>query len=337
MNASPPDIPRWRRAAYWGLLLTPVIYLLLATSLFSWLIFDMVTLELSWIEPPPGQVVPQSKDQTRYAPGRYGPDRPFFSVMFGDHTPRTTINKQGLRAPMDLGPELKDCVVLLGDSFTFGFGLDDDQTLAAHLSQLDPESTYLNAGQPLFDLHDSASRLEEIMPLLPRPRAVVLQVLFANDLTSEKYTEQRMFQLLEEARRLRWPPFHLRRLDPLFGDIIRDRFWGKISKDLTRERFDLYFKQAIARVAQTLPDGTPLALLVFQGTPAGGMANFHLWLRAYAKEKALPYFDAKELLSPRVFSDARLSDWHPSGEMNKALARALLPRLKAMVEGAASQ
>lgn len=42
----------------------------------------------------------------------------------------------------------KTRTALVGDSFTFGFGVNDRETFHAQLSQLDPDTEYLNAGTP---------------------------------------------------------------------------------------------------------------------------------------------------------------------------------------------
>ncbi|MFP6907487.1 MAG: GDSL-type esterase/lipase family protein [Verrucomicrobiota bacterium] len=61
-----------------------------------------------------------------------------------------SINADGLRGREDYvgkKPAGKKRVLLLGDSFTLGYGVDDSQTFTAHLQQLHPGIQFVNMGQ----------------------------------------------------------------------------------------------------------------------------------------------------------------------------------------------
>ncbi|MFT5126155.1 MAG: hypothetical protein ACI97B_004809 [Verrucomicrobiales bacterium] len=66
-----------------------------------------------------------------------------------------TINADGIRGTEDyVGKKApgRKRIVLLGDSFTMGYGVDDQQTFPAHLQQLHPGMQFINMGQGGYSL-----------------------------------------------------------------------------------------------------------------------------------------------------------------------------------------
>ena len=58
-------------------------------------------------------------------------------------------NKKGFRQqPDEDQPGTGHTIALLGDSFTYGFGVNNDETFAAQLAKTDKENVYLNFGVP---------------------------------------------------------------------------------------------------------------------------------------------------------------------------------------------
>jgi lysophospholipase L1-like esterase len=105
------------------------------------------------------------------------PDRPY----------SISINNQGTRGPA-FGPKADDeyRVVLLGDSMTFGQGLDDNQTIAALLerqlaSHLGKKVTVINAGVPGWGPDQEALMLRQRVPAW-QPDMVFWLVFLGNDI-----------------------------------------------------------------------------------------------------------------------------------------------------------
>lgn len=101
--------------------------------------------------------------------------------------PPTTMrtNALGGRGPEVPPPGERPRVLLLGDSFTFGQGVEEDQTFGAalekHLRALGTEVEVLNFGVPGHSQPQSVALLEQrLLPLRPD---LVLLVVFANDLS----------------------------------------------------------------------------------------------------------------------------------------------------------
>lgn len=117
----------------------------------------------------------------------------------------TQVNEAGLRGPRPLPDE--PCVVVLGDSFTFGEGVADDATFVGRLrEQWAPRGLkFVNAGVAGHGTIEEAARLEALLDHF-RPRAVVL-VFVPNDAipwqsSSERGTDLRNVQAAGGSRLL---------------------------------------------------------------------------------------------------------------------------------------
>jgi lysophospholipase L1-like esterase len=123
---------------------------------------------------------------------------PSTSVEYGDpeFAIRATHNALGFRGP-EVGPRDpgRQRVLLLGDSFTYGIGVEDDETLSARLEQLAPSLEVLNTGvngygtgQELLLLQEEGERLE--------PDVVVL-AFFWNDVANNVERANHRFRLVD--------------------------------------------------------------------------------------------------------------------------------------------
>ncbi|MBU0458850.1 SGNH/GDSL hydrolase family protein [Patescibacteria group bacterium] len=90
-----------------------------------------------------------------------------------------STNSLGFRSPeIESG---KPIVAILGDSITFGYGVNDDQTLSAYMSNLNSEYNFLNTAAPGYNLEmEAATYREKVRHLDP---AVIVLVFYFNDLT----------------------------------------------------------------------------------------------------------------------------------------------------------
>jgi lysophospholipase L1-like esterase len=101
-----------------------------------------------------------------------------------DFAARYSINTLGWRndAPMPVGGRGQELTMIVGDSFTFGLGVDDDVTFVHRLHAAQPPHTwYANGSVPGYSTDQQALLIEKrILPL--RPGHVVLVVYLGNDL-----------------------------------------------------------------------------------------------------------------------------------------------------------
>lgn len=105
------------------------------------------------------------------------------------------LNSFGFRGKeFSLKPEpKKNRILMIGDSFIFGYGVSEDQTLAERLGRLletkmPQKYEVLNLGQLAFGTGQEFLKFQEI-GLLLQPSAVVLNVYLGNDL----YENRRLF------------------------------------------------------------------------------------------------------------------------------------------------
>jgi len=63
-----------------------------------------------------------------------------------------TINQQGIRETINVNPNPELRIVMLGDSFTFGWGIEDNETMASQLSRLIKDAEVLNLGVPGYGI-----------------------------------------------------------------------------------------------------------------------------------------------------------------------------------------
>jgi lysophospholipase L1-like esterase len=132
-------------------------------------------------------------------------NRPGITAVYGEPEFRieVTHNSRGFRGPEVPAskPPGKIRVLVLGDSFTYGIGVADDETFSARLAQLDPRLEVLNTGvngygtaQELLSLRDDGLAL--------RPD-LVLVAFFWNDVGNSYKRAFPRFEL--DGAELRWP------------------------------------------------------------------------------------------------------------------------------------
>ena len=96
-----------------------------------------------------------------------------------------SVNRLGLRGPEVEPREADERVLLLGDSFVFGVGVEQSETLGAVLEELyaaegRPIVTF-NGGVPAYGVPDAAGQLARLAPAV-RPDRVVMFLFTGNDL-----------------------------------------------------------------------------------------------------------------------------------------------------------
>ena len=99
-----------------------------------------------------------------------------------------TVNSLGFRSP-EIDPQ-KQTLFVLGDSITFGYGLQDDQTLPAALQRHYPEWNIVNTGVPGYNLSQQIAMYDAKLRALDHNALMI--VFHFNDLgsTTGKLDEQ---------------------------------------------------------------------------------------------------------------------------------------------------
>ena len=122
---------------------------------------------------------------------------PDVSLEYGEPEYRIGLrhNSLGFRGP-EVGPKSADRtrVLLLGDSFAYGLGAEEDETLAARLEALDPHLEVLNAGVNGYGTGQELLLLRELGEGL-KPDIVVL-AFFWNDIANNVERDSHRFQLV---------------------------------------------------------------------------------------------------------------------------------------------
>ncbi len=95
-----------------------------------------------------------------------------------DFRVRYRINDDGFRGPA--GPAPQETVTLLGDSFTFGLGVNEGETFADRLNADHPRPRFFNRGVPGYSTDQERLLLDELPAELRR--RVLLVVYLGNDL-----------------------------------------------------------------------------------------------------------------------------------------------------------
>lgn len=193
------------------------------------------------------------------------PNTTIGETLAGQASVTYTINAHGLRAP-DFDEAKRPGVVrivLLGDSFVFGIGVDDDGTLHRHLAaELErrwPERSFevVNLGIPGNNLASHVTMYETAMARLA-PDAVILGLTLANDLS--RWDEQ-------DARRdaRRWSVFSFVRF--LVGDAV-ESIWAVLflERETTPAGLEHLAEQLrrLAGMRRAVPRAPLLVLFGFQ-------------------------------------------------------------------------
>jgi hypothetical protein len=325
MTAPETNTRRVGRYVKLGSLLVTV-YLVVALALLGYVRVKYLRMEPGEVEPDPAAADLPEDELPRLEAGRYGPEHPTpYNELQGVYFP-TTINRLGARNRFEVGRDMdRETVVLIGDSFTFGVGLPDEQTLSHQLGVLDPKRAYINLGFPGFNLQNTVTRLLNRTGRMPEPRLVVVQVLLLNDIAAEVQVEARLNEMARSDHRLILPPFGWLLTEEKLMQLGWADFWGRIQRDdMSRARFETFIKAPLDRLAGGLPRTRVVVVLFAEcgRCTEEGASRMVAWLRGYCDGRRWPLFQASEETLGQAFN-SRLSDGHPDGGLNRRLAAEL--------------
>lgn len=163
---------------------------------------------------------------------------------------RFATNRLGLRDRERDAPRSGRRIALLGDSFTAGVGVNDQQHSAALLEGALDGVEVWNLGTPHFGLEQSWRRLEELWPEV-EPDVVVLQIFPGNDAWDDARGPAWMTVVDGEIAALGWAP-SASPLDPLRPDLHRPLFVHHIPGDGWIWRHSHAYRGALAAASAVL-------------------------------------------------------------------------------------
>ncbi len=136
----------------------------------------------------PGMVLFDATTGWRLSPGWSG------YHSHHDFHAKYSINETGFRGrELKSFLEIENRYVVLGDSFAFGMGVDDNQVFDRHLDNIDDDHAFLNLGTPGFSTDQSYLLLQQWIERL-QPKFVLLVVYLGNDI----FDNERSFPLQGE-------------------------------------------------------------------------------------------------------------------------------------------
>jgi len=106
---------------------------------------------------------------------RVAPSQTSFTRMGdGSPSPFATVNAEGFRGP-ERPRDASRTLLVLGDSFTFGVGVQDEQTFAARLDRaIGPQTHVWNGGQPGYGVWQMQATLDRVSDVLRPDRVIVV-------------------------------------------------------------------------------------------------------------------------------------------------------------------
>lgn len=184
--AAPPRRTRARRALFGA----AAIALTIVVSLVGL----EVGLRLFWR----GFYLKPTGEHNQHHPVRHWENTPNYRGTLEDpeFVMQITHDAHGFRGPGELRAEKapgSTRLLVLGDSMTYGTGVDDDETFCARLAALDPRLEVINAGVNGYGTSQELLLLQEKGPLV-RPDVVVVCVFF-NDIGNSYHRRELGFTL----------------------------------------------------------------------------------------------------------------------------------------------
>lgn len=112
----------------------------------------------------------------------------FLYLADGSRAPKARINELGLRGPsLEGAPERR--VLFLGDSFTFGSGVKEEESFVTLVgSALGEDISVVNGAQPGYGIYQMEILFQRLNPIV-RPELVVM-VIWESSLLRQRHTEK---------------------------------------------------------------------------------------------------------------------------------------------------
>jgi len=237
-------------------------------------------------------------------------------------------------------------IIVLGDSFTFGPGIDYSHIytslLQERLQRGHPQVTVINLAVEGYNIIQYAAVLEEV-GLSLKPDAVLLSLFPVNDFELDTYAMNYQVATGHPPASPWYESLYVYRAYLGHAAQVALKVLHKVVPSATADGQDYGWEKNIAAlreiVATAQAKRLPLAIALLPHTKGfKTQATIFGRINAYCHQSALPCVD---LLEPLRVSGARDGAWvlnaidsHPNLEYNRFIAAELAPRLEAMVAAA---
>lgn len=232
------------------------------------------------------------------------------------------INSFGSRNLFEISEINSEIVVLLGDSFFFGYGLSDRETVSYFLNQTDKKRRYVNMSFNGFNIWDSVARYFDKYEELPQPPEwIIFQILFHNDIYSSNVVGK-----IHSYYQCILPPFNYFISKSTFLRSFMGRFEEKVFDDLSPKRFAKYIAGPLDKLKAKL-SGSRTRVMVLLYNDEDLFKEYTGKLEEYCLHNDMSFLQVSKLMTASQYEDRRLPDGHPSAELNRLLAQRLKDRI----------
>ena len=307
----------WIRYGLKPLLVLANVYLVVATGLFVFVVVRFYVEQVLPFDPGAFEPAPlQQYDET--------------IDSFEGFRDEAAINAFGSRNLFEVDETSDRNVIVLGDSFFYGLGLDDRQTVSWYFNRLDPKNRYINLAMGGYNIHDSVARYLYKRRRLAPPRMIVFQLHLDND----------VFRLQPVARVGRkaatrdfpfvWFPYRAFVDERLLTSRYVASLATRLQRDLSDQRYRAYVEEPLERLFETAhKDGT--AVLIFSISNEDWFAPYHQRLKKFCAAHRTPFVLRSELVDDQFAHENLLMDKHPNGAYNERLAIGLMERINGII------
>jgi lysophospholipase L1-like esterase len=297
---------------------------LLAGGLAVLLLLELgVKLWLFGLHPSPKLLLAPSANPTLVYELRPGVEATYtyLNPQVRDREYHVRVNAEGQRGALVDRASGKPRVLVLGDSYAFGFGVNDEETFPHRLEELlGGRADVLNFGVPAYDLAQEVELLRN-KGLAYAPDVVVL-ALHPNDFEPPVFAD---------AEQLRWV---LR--SHLYAAFLHLRFVALEGRDANPDR------DRAARIARGFAAFDQLVaesaargfdLVVFQASCWSGDDDAEVArLFRDAQQRGIPALEMDRTFCAELEQHSIPDDGHPTAEGHLRLARRLLPLVEPRVD-----
>jgi lysophospholipase L1-like esterase len=238
-------------------------------------------------------------------------------------------------------------IIVLGDSFTFGPGVEYQNIYSSllqdKLQRGHPQVTVINLAVEGYNIIQYAAVLQEV-GLALQPDAVLLSLFPVNDFELDTYATNYQVATGHPPAPSWYESLYVYRAYLAHAEQVALKVVHKLVPSATADGPDYGWEKNIAAlreiVASAEARGLPLTIALLPHTKGFKTQRATVFARinAYCAQNALPCVDLLEPLSASGARDGALVlnavDSHPNVEYNRFIAEQLAPRLEAIVAAA---
>ncbi|MFH2137540.1 MAG: hypothetical protein ABII88_03395 [Candidatus Omnitrophota bacterium] len=233
-----------------------------------------------------------------------------------------TINNFGSRNLFEINRSGDDNVVLLGDSFFLGEGLNDDQTISYFLNKICGKNKYINLATINANINDSVANYFSKWVNMSPPKVIIFQILLINDICASSLIQEKLHKIIETDHKYFIPPFNSIFTKKTLMQYYSNKVYEEIFKDLSEERFFKYIQDPLSNLASS---SKKTKIIILSYTTNQRFENYNRKLEKYCLDNGMYFYHIDELLEKR-YGNSIISkeNSHPSAEFNERLAHKIL-------------